>query len=120
MKLPPGWTLAPWRGQVDNVAYNGPRAGINLNDAFCHGHTIQNNCPSLRLFWLTPQKIATQLRARSCAVVGGRLIGGSVCPPAVLFNWVRETQEHSPGASLSLSANIHLGVLNNSYNRMCL
>ena len=26
-----------------NVAYNGPRAGINLNDAFCHGHTIENN-----------------------------------------------------------------------------
>lgn len=26
-----------------NVAYNGPRAGINLNDGFCHGHTIESN-----------------------------------------------------------------------------
>ena len=40
-----------------NVAYNGPRAGINLNDAFIHGHTISEN---------------------------------------LLFNWVRETQDHGP------------------------
>lgn len=42
---------------VSNVAYNGPRAGINLNDQFCHGHTIEDN---------------------------------------LLFNWVRETQDHGP------------------------
>ena len=42
---------------VSNVAYNGPRAGINLNDQFCHGHTIRDN---------------------------------------LLFNWVRETQDHGP------------------------
>ena len=40
-----------------NVLYNGPRAGINLNDQFCHGHTIEDN---------------------------------------LLFNWVRETQDHGP------------------------
>lgn len=40
-----------------NVAYNGPRAGINLNDGFCHGHRIEEN---------------------------------------LLFNWVRETQDHGP------------------------
>ena len=40
-----------------NVAYNGPRAGININDQFCHGHRISNN---------------------------------------LLFNWVRETQDHGP------------------------
>jgi len=28
---------------VDNVAYNGPRTGINSNDSFCHGHTITGN-----------------------------------------------------------------------------
>eukprot|EP00038_Savillea_parva_P001128 m.101630 g.101630 ORF g.101630 m.101630 type:complete len:913 (-) comp10400_c0_seq1:76-2814(-) len=42
---------------VDNVAYNGPRAGININDGFCGGHNISSN---------------------------------------VLFNWVRETQDHGP------------------------
>jgi len=42
---------------VGNVAYNGPRAGINLNDEFCHGHNISHN---------------------------------------LLFNWVRETQDHGP------------------------
>ena len=42
---------------VENVLYNGPRAGINLNDSFCHGHTISGN---------------------------------------LLFNWVRETQDHGP------------------------
>eukprot|EP00536_Pseudo-nitzschia_multiseries_P009505 jgi/Psemu1/23367/gm1.23367_g len=42
---------------ISNVAYNGPRAGINLNDQFCHGHTIRDN---------------------------------------LLFNWVRETQDHGP------------------------
>ena len=26
-----------------NVAYNGPRAAINLNDAFGHGHVIESN-----------------------------------------------------------------------------
>ena len=40
-----------------NVLYNGPRSGINLNDQFCHGHTIVDN---------------------------------------LLFNWVRETQDHGP------------------------
>jgi hypothetical protein len=38
-----------------NVAYNGPRAGVNINDGFCHGHIIERN---------------------------------------LLFNWVRETQDH--------------------------
>ena len=28
---------------INNVLYNGPRAGININDAFCHGHNISNN-----------------------------------------------------------------------------
>ena len=28
---------------ANNVAYNGPRAGVNLNDAFCHGHNISGN-----------------------------------------------------------------------------
>ena len=42
---------------VDNVAYNGPRAGVNINDQFCHGHQIKGN---------------------------------------LLFNWVRETQDHGP------------------------
>lgn len=42
---------------VANVAYDGPRAGINLNDQFCHGHVIRGN---------------------------------------LLFNWVRETQDHGP------------------------
>ena len=42
---------------VENVLYNGPRAGLNLNDQFCHGHTIRDN---------------------------------------LLFNWVRETQDHGP------------------------
>lgn len=42
---------------VENVLYNGPRAGVNLNDQFCHGHTIREN---------------------------------------LLFNWVRETQDHGP------------------------
>jgi len=27
----------------DNVLYNGPRAGINLNDGFCGGHTVSRN-----------------------------------------------------------------------------
>eukprot|EP01060_Flectonema_neradi_P036536 TRINITY_DN7048_c0_g1_i1.p1 TRINITY_DN7048_c0_g1~~TRINITY_DN7048_c0_g1_i1.p1 ORF type:complete len:816 (+),score=150.06 TRINITY_DN7048_c0_g1_i1:63-2450(+) len=40
-----------------NVAYNGPRAGINVNDGFCGNLVIENN---------------------------------------VLFNWVRETQDHGP------------------------
>ena len=40
-----------------NVLYNGPRAGINLNDQFCHGHSIMDN---------------------------------------LIFNWVRETQDHGP------------------------
>jgi hypothetical protein len=26
-----------------NVAYNGPRAAINLNDAYGHGHVIESN-----------------------------------------------------------------------------
>lgn len=42
---------------LSNVAYNGPRAGININDQFCHGHTVARN---------------------------------------LLFNWVRETQDHGP------------------------
>lgn len=42
---------------IGNVAYNGPRAGVNLNDHFCHGHRIEDN---------------------------------------LLFNWVRETQDHGP------------------------
>ena len=42
---------------IGNVAYNGPRAGININDGFCHGHNISQN---------------------------------------LLFNWVRETQDHGP------------------------
>eukprot|EP01051_Picozoa_sp_SAG22_P015733 SAG22_NODE_2100_length_3015_cov_2.342250_5_plen_48_part_00 len=41
-----------------------PRAGINLNDAFCHGHLIENN---------------------------------------LLFNWVRETQDHGPINTVSNS-----------------
>ena len=40
-----------------NVAYNGPRAAVNINDGFCGGHQIRGN---------------------------------------VLFNWVRETQDHGP------------------------
>ena len=40
-----------------NVLYNGPRAGINLNDAFYFGHEISDN---------------------------------------LIFNWVRETQDHGP------------------------
>eukprot|EP00966_Prymnesium_polylepis_P335469 7390828-Prymnesium_polylepis.1 len=40
-----------------NVAYNGPRAAININDGFCGGSHLENN---------------------------------------VLFNWVRETQDHGP------------------------
>ena len=40
-----------------NVAYNGPRAGVNLNDGFCGGHVLSSN---------------------------------------LLFNWVRETQDHGP------------------------
>ena len=42
---------------INNILYNGPRAGININDQFCHGHNISNN---------------------------------------LLFNWVRETQDHGP------------------------
>jgi len=42
---------------AENVLYNGPRAGVNLNDQFCHGHSIRDN---------------------------------------LLFNWVRETQDHGP------------------------
>jgi hypothetical protein len=41
-----------------NVAYNGPRAAVNINDGFCGGTSIASN---------------------------------------VLFNWVRETQDHGPG-----------------------
>eukprot|EP01065_Artemidia_motanka_P027439 TRINITY_DN32644_c0_g1_i1.p1 TRINITY_DN32644_c0_g1~~TRINITY_DN32644_c0_g1_i1.p1 ORF type:complete len:835 (+),score=217.56 TRINITY_DN32644_c0_g1_i1:48-2552(+) len=40
-----------------NVVYNGPRAGLNINDGFCGGHRIEGN---------------------------------------VMFNWVRETQDHGP------------------------
>jgi len=40
-----------------NVLYSGPRAGININDGFCGGTTIESN---------------------------------------VIFNWVRETQDHGP------------------------
>ena len=40
-----------------NVAYNGPRAAININDGYCGGTTLSSN---------------------------------------VLFNWVRETQDHGP------------------------
>lgn len=54
-----------------NVAYNGPRAGINLNDGFCHGHRIENN---------------------------------------LLFNWVRETQDHGPINTWNRAAYMHLGV----------
>ena len=28
---------------IKNVLFNGPRAGININDSFCHGHTIRDN-----------------------------------------------------------------------------
>ena len=42
---------------IGNVAYNGPRAGVNVNDGFCGGHTFERN---------------------------------------LIFNWVRETQDHGP------------------------
>ena len=43
---------------------------INLNDAFCHGHTIENN---------------------------------------LLFNWVRETQDHGPINTWNRAAYMHVG-----------
>jgi len=59
---------------VFNVAYNGPRAGINLNDQFCHGHKIKDN---------------------------------------LLFNWVRETQDHGPINTWNRAMYIQRNTTNN-------
>jgi len=65
---------------VRNVAYNGPRAAININDGFCGGTRVESN---------------------------------------VLFNWVRETQDHGPINTWDRQAYVQPdGTLYPSWNRV--
>jgi hypothetical protein len=80
-----------------NIAYNGPRAGINFNGAWpSHGAAAGLSCASVAARLSAAAAAASAVPRLPPPRLADGMGGGSVVTRNVLFNFCRESSDHAP------------------------